>query len=127
MKISIPLSPEELELLRLSFSMVEMRAETRMNENLPFFERTSIILDHAFAKGWHQKLQPGTISLTLKGKSEKRMFLRLIREIAQNVQSNVMADIARIDDQELRRRNLANIDREQTIVTGLLNRIEKAC
>lgn len=39
MKITIPVSQEEVELLRLAFSIVEMAAEIRMHDKLPFLER----------------------------------------------------------------------------------------
>ena len=92
MKFCLSLSEEERSLLERSFSVVQIKTEVRMHERLPFLKRFDNVTTYAFAKGWRRKLQPGIVSLTIKGGAEFRMFLRLLRETFAEVKTNATQD-----------------------------------
>ena len=98
---SITLSEEERQLLALSFRLSQAKAELRMYEQLPLLKRCGVTFDYAFAKGWQNKLQPGTTNLTITGNSELRMFLRLVQA------------------------NRAEFAQEQSVLESLINRLSQ--
>lgn len=119
--ITLEVSAEEAHLLHLAFSLTQTKCEILMlrDEFQGFADRSQNTFDYGFAKAWARKLQPKPRAITLKGKSEFRMFTRLLYASALAVKQGVLEDSPSIAGLQNARREMELIKR---VITEIATR-----